>query len=102
MKFANTITAIVLITLSLLTATSFADVKLPAVIADNMVLQQNKTITLWGWADPSESISVKPSWQKRPKKTKADKDGNWSINTKTPKASGPHTITITANSNNVS
>ncbi len=97
MKFANTITAIVLITLSLLTATSFADVKLPAVIADNMVLQQNKTITLWGWADPSESISVKPSWQKRPKKTKADKDGNWSINTKTPKASGPHTITITAN-----
>ncbi|HJY22380.1 MAG TPA: hypothetical protein VJ279_05820, partial [Hanamia sp.] len=40
----------------------FADVKLPAIISDNMVLQQNTTIALWGWADAREAVEIKNSW----------------------------------------
>jgi hypothetical protein len=33
-------------------ATAYADVKLPAIIGDNMVLQQGVKAPIWGWADP--------------------------------------------------
>ena len=35
--------------------TSFADVRLPAVISDNMVLQQEMKVPLWGWAELREA-----------------------------------------------
>ena len=41
---------------------AIADVKLPAVISDNMVLQQKSRIALWGWADVGEKILIKNSW----------------------------------------
>ena len=95
-KAKNRLIAVLLITI---TASVFADVKLPAVVSDNMVLQQKSSATLWGWADPGEKISIKASWQMffGKKTTKADKDGNWKVSIKTPKAGGPHTITIKAN-----
>ena len=78
-----------------ITAPVFADVKVPSVISDNMVLQQKRKIKLWGWADPGEKIKVKASWQILfGKSTKADKDGKWKTAIKTPKAGGPYTITI--------
>ena len=40
-------------------ATLFAELRLPAIISDNMVLQQKTTVTLWGWADAGENISGK-------------------------------------------
>lgn len=36
--------------------TVLADVRLPAVISNNMVLQQNSLITLWGWSDAAEKV----------------------------------------------
>lgn len=76
----------------------YADVRLPAVVSDNMVLQQNSEINIWGWAAPGEKINVKASWQWIfGKSVKADKDGNWKMSLKTPKAGGPHKITIKAN-----
>jgi len=41
--------------------TVFAEVKLPALFSDNMVLQQNFNAPVWGWADPGEKVSVKGS-----------------------------------------
>lgn len=41
---------------------ALADVKLPAVIGDGMVLQQNAEVTLWGWASPGEKIAIWVSW----------------------------------------
>ena len=76
-------------------ALSYADVKLPAVISNNMVLQQKTHVNIWGWANPGEKVNVKASWQLIfGKSTKADKDGKWKVSIKTPKASGPHKITI--------
>ena len=97
MKTTRIITAIILLTLLIFTAQSIADVKLPAIIGDNMILQQNKSVPLWGTADPGEKVTVQASWKRFKASTKADKDGKWQVKIKTPKASGPHTITITGN-----
>jgi sialate O-acetylesterase len=35
-----------------------AQVKLPALVSDNMVLQQNAKVNLWGWASPDEKINI--------------------------------------------
>ena len=75
----------------------FADVKLPAIIGDNMLLQQKTKAPIWGWAEPGEKVSVKGSWQWFGASTKADSDGKWSVKLSTPKASKGHTIAIKAN-----
>ena len=38
--------------------TTRADVKLPAIIGDNMVVQQGKPVAIWGWADVGEEVTV--------------------------------------------
>lgn len=73
---------------------SLADVKLPAIIGDNMVLQQNINAPIWGWANPGEAITVEAPWLKSPISTKADQDGKWMVKLKTPKTGGPYTITV--------
>lgn len=76
----------------------FADVKLPAVISNHMVLQQNSKANIWGWAQPGEKVEVKGSWQWFfGSSTTADDDGNWQLQIPTPKAGGPYTITVKAN-----
>lgn len=35
-----------------------AKVKLPSIISDNMVLQQDRPVTIWGWAEPGEKITI--------------------------------------------
>lgn len=42
--------------------TADAKVKLPSVIGDNMVLQQDTLVNIWGWASPGARVSVSPSW----------------------------------------
>ncbi|MCJ7691991.1 MAG: carboxypeptidase-like regulatory domain-containing protein, partial [Sedimentisphaerales bacterium] len=71
-----------------------ADVRLPALISDNMVLQQQMNVPVWGWAAPGESVTVTGSWDGSNVSTKADPDGRWQVKVKTPKASGPYTLTI--------
>ena len=44
------------IILMLSTSPLWADVKLPAILGDNMVLQQNTDVTIWGLAQPGENI----------------------------------------------
>ena len=92
----NIITKLTIILFVLvLSAVCYADVKLPAVIGDGMVLQQKALVNVWGWADPGEKVDVKASWQwVFGKSVRAGKDGKWKISIKTPKAGGPHRITI--------
>ena len=48
------------ITLLLLAFTSFAtaDVRLPKIFGDHMVLQRDRPISIWGWAEDGEQVSV--------------------------------------------
>jgi len=54
-----------------------AQVKLPAVIGDHMVLQQQKPIAIWGWAGKAEAVSVLLGGVE--KKTTATADGTWRV-----------------------
>lgn len=78
-----------------------AEVKLPAIVSSNMVLQRNTTIQLWGWADAKEKISIEASWLKEPLNMQADQDGNWRISVKTTDSKMPQTIKITSKTSDI-
>ena len=69
-------------------------VRLPAVVGDNMVLQQQCAANLWGWTDPGKTVTVTPSWDQKNYSATADNKGNWMVKVNTPKAGGPYTITV--------
>lgn len=71
-----------------------ANVVLPAIFADNMVLQQNSEITVWGWGKPYEQITVVGSWNNDTVKTITDNQANWKVTLNTGNAGGPYTLTV--------
>ena len=70
-----------------------ADVKLPAIISDNMVLQQETAASVWGWAEPGEKVSVKFADQSAEATTGAD--GKWKAKLAGLKAGASGEMTIT-------
>jgi len=76
------------------TGAVFADVKLPSVIGDNMVLQWGKKVSIWGWARPGEEVMVGVSWNSMRWAVKADEEGKWSFKMNPPKIGGPYEMTI--------
>ncbi|GLB49354.1 sialate O-acetylesterase [Neptunitalea lumnitzerae] len=75
-------------------ATVKANVVLPSVFSDHMVLQQNTTTKFWGWADPNEELTISPSWTTETYTTKTSNLANWKLEIPTPKAGGPFTIKV--------
>ncbi len=79
---------------------AFADVKLPAVISDNMVLQQGRKVPIWGWAEPGEEIKVSVNWNgTKWSIVTADKDGKWMLKMDSPEAGGPYEMTVSDKDN---
>jgi sialate O-acetylesterase len=78
-----------------------AEIKLPAIVSSNMVLQRNATVQLWGWADAKEQISVEASWLDEPLKITTDKNGNWQIGVQTTNSKEAQTIKITSKESNI-
>lgn len=73
---------------------SFAEVVLPSVFGDHMILQQNTNARIWGWADAGEKITIFLSWGDEINVT-ADKQGNWKTEIPTPAGSyTPHQIIV--------
>ncbi|MCP2028235.1 hypothetical protein L1276_003405 [Flavobacterium sp. HSC-32F16] len=64
-----------------------AQVKLPALVGDNMVLQQNAKVNLWGWASPNEKITLNLGWTNEAVEVTADAEGNWKTVVSTPNGS---------------
>ena len=69
-----------------------AAVTLPKIFADNMVLQRNVLIPVWGWADANEKVTVKFNGQT--KTVKADKSGKWMVRLDAETAGGPYELLI--------
>jgi sialate O-acetylesterase len=69
-----------------------ADITLPPLISDNMVLEQRTRPTIWGRADPGESITVKLGEDTA--QTVADKEGTWSVKLDGLKAGGPYEMNV--------
>lgn len=64
-----------------------AEIKLPRLLGDHMVLQRDTPIRLWGWADPGETVTV--ALAKDTAKTVADARGQWSVELPARPAGGP-------------
>lgn len=77
----------------LISAISNANVRMPLLFSDGMVLQRNKEIPIWGWAAAGEKIEVR--FNKQTKTILADKDGKWMIKLSAEKAGGPFELSIT-------
>ena len=73
--------------LGLITIGAQAKVKLPHILGDNMILQQNTEASLWGWDKPGTTVEVTTSWSGQKYSAKTGKDGKWAIKVQTPKAS---------------
>jgi len=71
-----------------------ANIRLPNIINNYMVLQQQSNVKLWGWAEPGERILVITSWDNKTDSVMATRDAKWQVNVATPKAGGPYTITL--------
>lgn len=73
--------------LSTMTLGSQAKVRLPHIIGDNMILQQDSKARLWGWDTPGKAVKVNVSWSKETFSAKTDYNGKWILEVQTPKAS---------------
>jgi sialate O-acetylesterase len=71
-----------------------ADIILPAIFNDHMVLQQNAEVTIWGWGKPGEKIKITASWDTAAVHTTTDPNAHWRIKIRTPEAGGPHQLTF--------
>ena len=80
--------------LLLLPVTAGAKIQLPSVLGDNMVLQQQTTVKLWGEAAVNTLVKVKTSWDGKDYTAKSDNQGRWLLNITTPVAGGPYEISI--------
>ena len=69
-----------------------ADVSLPSIIGNNMMLQQGQPVPIWGWAEPGEKVTVKiGEWQTQ---TVAGTNGEWKVQVPKHDPGGPVAITI--------
>jgi sialate O-acetylesterase len=70
-----------------------ADVRLPGLFSDHLVLQQQMRIPVWGWADPDEQVTV--TFRGRKTSTVAGADGRWSVRLPRQRAGGPYSLEVT-------
>jgi sialate O-acetylesterase len=73
-----------------------AQLKLPAIISNNMVLQQNSKVALWGWAGPGEKVTITNNWNRKATTVTADASGKWLTYISTTKAGGPYKLSFKA------
>jgi len=86
------LTFLSLLTLLALATTASAEVKLPSVFGSYMVLQREKAVPIWGWADAGEEVTV--SFRDQTQSTKANADGKWKVTLKPLTVGDPGTLTI--------
>lgn len=80
----------------LLSTVASADVRLPRLFSDNMILQQRTKNAVWGWADVGERVSVKASWGAAASVT-AGPEGRWKLFLDTPAAGTGYSLVIHGN-----
>ncbi len=65
--------------INIISLQSFSKIRLPAIIGDHMVLQQQTEVKLWGWCEPDEKITIKVSWDTATYKTLGNSGAKWSV-----------------------
>ena len=72
-------------------------IELNNLFTDNMVLQRNSSVNVWGESSPNKVIKVYSSWNKKTTKTKADNQGNWIVQIDTNSDQNKHQLIISTN-----
>ena len=91
MKYVAQLAAFALIVVAYAVPTS-ADVRLPALFSEHMVVQTGMDVPVWGWADPNEEVTVELAGSSA--KGKADSDGKWRVKLAPLAVGGPHTMKV--------
>lgn len=76
---------------------SYAQLRIPHILSDNMVLQRNTDVNIWGWGYASTTVAVKASWIADTVKTRVDGGGRWILQVPASAAGGPYELTINSN-----
>lgn len=71
-----------------------AQIRLPQLVANGMVLQRDAPLNIWGWAAPGEQISMK--FKGKQYKTTADEKGNWNLRLSPMHTGGPYNMELSA------
>jgi len=91
-KFRWTIASMGLFLVLAVGAVAPAAVKLPSIFSDHVVLQRQMPLTIWGWADAGEKVTVELAGKSAT--TQAGDDGRWRVELPAMEAGGPHTLTV--------
>ena len=76
-----------------------AQIQMGPLFSDDMILQRESQVPIWGLSSPNEKVTVLSSWNNKTTSTKADNNGNWNVKIETPQAGGPYQLNIsTSNS----
>ncbi|MDG1973512.1 MAG: sialate O-acetylesterase [Flavobacteriaceae bacterium] len=76
-----------------------AQIQMGPLFSDDMILQRESQVPIWGLASPNEKVTVLSSWNNKTTSTTADNNGNWNVKIETPQAGGPYQLNIsTSNS----
>jgi len=74
------------------TGATLADVRLPRLVGENMVLQRDSKLLLWGWGNPGEIVTLEFHGQRIT--TKSDTHGRWSASLGPFGAGGPYEMLV--------
>ncbi|HAL44718.1 MAG TPA: sialate O-acetylesterase, partial [Phycisphaerales bacterium] len=75
-------------------STTYSAIWLPSIISDNMVLQADSAVPIWGKAEPKSKVTVIGSWNRKKVATEANEQGKWLVKIQTPKKGEKCTLTI--------
>jgi len=78
-----------------------AEITLPKIFSNEMVLQRETDVFLYGWADPNEEFTIYKSWNDEIVAVKTGNDAKWEISVKTPEAGRPFQIIFKGKSNEI-
>jgi sialate O-acetylesterase len=92
MKIQLKLNTVVPVILFLITAPAHAQLRLPKIFGDSMVLQRNAPIKIWGWASPGETIRVKFHNQQRV--AQAGPNGSWATVLAPEPVGGPYILQV--------
>ena len=73
-----------------------AQIQMGPLFSDDMILQRESQVPIWGLASPNEKVTILSSWNNKTASTKADNQGNWIVKIETPLAGGPYEINISS------
>lgn len=80
--------------LGIMLQTAKANISLPEIFSDNMVLQQKSEVAFWGWAKTGETVTIKADWMDKELSVIVGSQGKWKLILTTPEAGGPYNILL--------